>query len=97
MRLPRSKLSTKIIVFGLVIYAGASLLSLQARIEDTLDEEHDFRRRAAELELANAQLEYRIEHIDEPDVIKEIAGDMGYVMNDELVINVAGSWRDAED
>jgi len=91
MKLQRSKLSTKIIVFALIIYAGVSLITLRGRIEDVRDEAYELRVIVAEMELANAQLEYNIEHHNEPDVIEEIARqDLGLVRDDEVLISVAG-------
>ena len=98
MRFPRSKLITKIILFALIIYAGITLLSLRGRIEATRDEAYDLRKAVAEMEIANAQLEYNIEHYDEPDVIEEIARqDLGFVRDDDLVIFDAGSWLEISD
>ena len=73
MKLPRSKLITKIIVFALVVYAGISLISLRGRIETARDEVYDGRRAVAEQEIINAQLEHDIEHHDSSDVRANIA------------------------
>ena len=98
MKLPRSKLITKIIVFALIIYAGISLISLRGRIEAMRDETYGLRRAVAEMEITNAQLEYNIEHYDEPDVIEEIARqDLGLVRDDDILIFDAGSWLEVSD
>ena len=83
----RSKLITKIIVFALVIYAGYSLISFRGRIESTRQELDDVRRRVAEKELSNAELEYEIEHYNDPDVIASIARSrLGLVMPGEILV-----------
>ena len=98
MKLPRSKLITKIIVFALIVYAGISLFSLRGRIEATRSETYDLRKAVVEMEIENAQLEYNIEHYDEPDVIEEIArNDLGFVRDDDILIFDAGSWLDISD
>ena len=98
MKLPRSKLVTKIIVFALVIYAGISLITLWGRIETVREEGQALRRTVAEMEIANAQLEYNIENYNEPEVIEEIARlDLGLVRDDEIVFYDAGSGRDTSD
>ena len=98
MRLPRSKLVTKIIVFALIIYAGISLFSLRGRIEAARDEAYELRKAVAEKEIENSQLEYNIEHYDEPAVIEEIARqDLGFVRDDDILIFDAGSWLDISD
>ena len=87
----RSKLITKIIVFALIIYAGISLLSYRGRIEAQRRELQDARRRAAELELSNAELEYQIEHYNDPDVIAGIArANLGLVLPGEIVFYDGG-------
>jgi len=98
MKLPRSKLITRIIVFALIIYAGISLITLWGRIEAVREEERALRRAVAELEIANAQLEYNIGNYNESDVIEEIARlDLGLVRDDEIVFYDAGSGRDISD
>jgi len=98
MKLPRSRLTTKIIVFALVVYAGISLLTLRGRIDETRDELHDVRRAVAEQELLNAQLEHDILHHDTPEVKANIARTtLGLVRPDEIVLFDAGVGLDLED
>ena len=82
----RSKLITKIIVFALIIYAGISLISFRGRIEAQRQELNDIRRRVAEMEISNAEIEYEIEHYNDPDVIANIARTrLGLVLPGEIV------------
>ena len=98
MRLLRSRFLTKVIVFALIIYAGVSLFSLRSRIEAAKDEAYELRKAVAEMEIENAQLEYNIDHYNEPDVIEEIARqDLGFVRDDDILIFDAGSWLDISD
>ena len=83
----RSKLITKIIVFALVVYAGISLIALRGRIETGRHDLDDIRRRVAELEITNAELEYEIDHYNNPDVIADIARSrLGLVLPGEIVL-----------
>ena len=50
----RSKLSTKIIVLAMIIYACISLVSLRAKIETGQRELDNLKRQVAELEISNA-------------------------------------------
>ena len=87
----RSRLITKLIVFALIIYAGYSLLSFRGRIETQRRELQDARRRTAALELSNAELEYQIEHYNDPDVIAGIArASLGLVLPGEIVFYDSG-------
>ena len=92
MRVPRSKIVTKIIVFALIVYAGISLLSLRGRIDSAREELDNVRRTVADMEISNAELEYEIENYNEPDVIADIArSDLGLVLPGEIVFYDAGS------
>ena len=98
MRLTRSKLITKIIVFALIIYAGISLIAFRGRIESVKEELYDARRAVAEQEVTNAQLEYDIEHYNDPDVKASIArSNLGLVLPGEIVFYDAGIGQDEEE
>ena len=86
MRLPRSKMITRIIVLALLVYAGMNLISIRGRIETARDELSKVRRAVVELEISNSELEYEIEHYNEPDVIAGIArANLGLVLPGEMV------------
>jgi len=92
MKLSRSKLITRIIVFALIIYAGISLISIRGRIEDARAGLGEVRREVAELEISNSELEYEIEHFNEPDVIADIArSNLGLALPGEMVFYDGGS------
>ena len=94
----RSKLITKIIVFALIIYAGISLITLRGRIEEGQTELSETRRRVAAMEVANAELEYEIEHYDDPDVIAGIARSrLGLVLPGEIVFFDGGDEQENAD
>jgi len=96
MRLSRSKMITKIVVFALIVYAGISLIALQSRNEAIRKELHNARRAVAEIEITNAELEYEIAHHDEPYVIADIArSDLGLVLPGEIVFYDGGSAQGA--
>ena len=98
MRMPRSKLITRIIVFALVVYAGISLITLRGQNEAIQKDLLEVRRAVAEQELLNAELEYEIENYNEPDVIAGIAREnLGLVLPGEIVFYDDGSGQDAED
>ena len=89
---PRSKLITKIIVFALIVYAGIALISLRGRIETARDELYETRKRVAEMEISNAELEYQIDNYGDPDVIAGIAREnLGLVLPGEIVFYDGGS------
>ena len=98
MKLRRSGILTRIIIFALIIYAGASLITLRGRIEDARQELGDVRRQVAEQELSNAELEYEIENHDDPDVIAGIARNaLGLVSPGEIVFYDGGGFPEADD
>ena len=82
----RSKLSTKIIIFAFIVYGCVSLLTLRGRIESGQQELDEIRRLVADMEVSNAELEYEIEHYNNPDVIASIARSrLGLVLPGEIV------------
>ena len=94
----RSKLITKIVVFAMVIYAGISLITYRSRIDAARQELYDVRRRVAEMEMSNAELEYEIEHYNDPDVIASIARTrLGLVMPGEIVFFDGISGQSGQD
>ena len=92
MRLPRSKMITKIIVFALIIYAVISLIAIRGQIDTARDDLGEVRRAVSELEISNAELEYEIDNYNEPDVIAGIArSNLGLVLPGEIVFFDGGS------
>jgi len=97
-RMPRSKLTTKIIVFALIVYAGISLITLRGRIESVREDLYVVRRAVAEQEIVNAQLEHDIAHYNDPDVKANIARThLGLVLPGEVVLFDAAIMPDIED
>jgi len=91
MRLRRSGIVSKIVIFALIIYAGINLISLRGRIDAARDNLDNVRKLVAAKELSNAELEYEIEHYNEPEVISDIArSDLGLVLPGEIVFYDGG-------
>ena len=83
----RSRIITIIIIVALTVYAGISLYNFWAYHVDVLDSLQEARREAAELQRKIADLEYMLENIDDPDVMRRIAEEiLGLVSPDELLI-----------
>jgi len=86
MKLKRSKLITRIVVFALIVYAGVSLINLRGRIDEVRSELYQARQAVAEMEQTNAKLEHDIENIDDPDVKAGIAqSNLGLALPGEIV------------
>ena len=83
----RSRIITIIIILALTVYAGISLYNFWGHHVEVLDSLEEARREAAELQQKIADLEYMLEHIDDPDVMRRIAEEiLGLVSPDELLI-----------
>ena len=86
MRLKRSGIITKIIIFALIGYAAYSLFNVQAKIEAAREERVAVQKLVNQKELSNAELEYDLENFEDPEVIIGIAReDLGLVMSGEVV------------
>jgi len=84
----RSRIITIIIILALTVYAGISLYNFWGHHERVLEELQEARREAAELQRKIADLEYMLENIDDPDVMRRLAEEvLGLVSPDELVIS----------
>ena len=91
MRIRRSGIISKIVIFALIIYAGINLISLRGRIDAARETRDTVRKLVAVKELSNAELEYEIEHYNEPEVISDIArSDLGLVLPGEIVFYDGG-------
>lgn len=85
--LSRSRVITMIIILALTLYAGISLYRFWGHHVEVLESLQEARREAAELQQKIADLEYMLENINDPDVMRRIAEEvLGLVSPDELVI-----------
>ena len=83
----RSRIITIIIVLALTLYAGISLYNFWVQHIEVLEALDEAKQEAAELQQKIADLEYMLENIDDPDVMRRIAEEiLGLVSPDELVI-----------
>ena len=69
----RSRIITIIIVLALTIYGGISLYNFYVQHLEVYESEQAARREIAELQEKIAYLEFMLENIDDPDVIRRIA------------------------
>jgi len=84
----RSKIITIIIILALTVYAGISLYNFWVQHVEVVEALHEARREAAELQQKISDLEYMLENIDDPDVMRRIAEEvLGLVSPDEFVIS----------
>ena len=87
MKLRRAGTITKVIVLVLAIYGIVNLVSIWRRIETAQDEQNAIVEQITELEAANADREFELEHYDDPRVIEGIArAELGLVMPGEMVL-----------
>ena len=84
----RSRIITIIIILALTVYAGISLYNFWNHHSAVLEELQEARREAAELQQKIADLEFMLENINDPDVMRRIAEEvLGLVSPDELVLS----------
>ena len=86
----RSRIITVIIVLALTVYAGISLYNFWVQHVEVIESLDEARREVAEMQQRIADLEYMLEYIDDPDVMRRIAEEiLGLVSPDELIITDA--------
>ncbi|MDR2571379.1 MAG: asparaginase [Oscillospiraceae bacterium] len=83
-----------IIILALTLYAGISLYNFWGHHVEVLESLQEARQEAAELQQKIADLEYMLENINDPDVMRRIAEEvLGLVSPDELVITHGTSFQ----
>ncbi len=86
MKLKKAGIFTKIVIFAMIIYASVMLVNLRAQIDDARAKQEALQQQVADKEISNAQLQYDIDHKDDPDTIAGVArDDLGYTMPGEKV------------
>ena len=86
MRLKKAGIITKIIILIIIAYAAVTLVRLQARTAAKQEEQDEMRQMVTDIEVANAEKSYAIEHSDDPDVIADIARkELDMIGSDEKV------------
>jgi len=84
----RSKIITLIIILALTIYAGISLYNFWEQHVEVLRALDEARAEVTELQQKIENLEFMLENIDDPDVMRRIAEEiLGLVSPDELVLS----------
>lgn len=73
MKLKRASIITKIVIMALIVYAGISLLSLKSQISQARLQSEALQEQVAQTAQENAELEYDIEHSEDPETIEDIA------------------------
>ncbi len=86
MKLKKASIITKIIVFALVIFAGVTIVSIKSKTNDKTAENDALQQQINDMEVQNAELQYKVENSDDDDVLADVARDeLGYVGPGEKV------------
>ena len=86
MKLKKASIITKIIVFALVIFAGVTIVSIKSKTNDKTTENDALQQQINDMEVQNAELQYKVENSDDDDVLADVARDeLGYVGPGEKV------------
>jgi len=86
MRLKRAGILTKIIVMALVLYSGICLVNFKAKSDEIKVLNEQLQIDVAALAQKNAEVQYEIDHSEDPDTIEDIARDkLGLVMPGEII------------
>mgnify|MGYP005814097693 CR=1 FL=1 len=75
MRLEKASIITKIIVFALVIFAAVTIVSMKAKTNDKYAENDALKQQINDMEVQNAELQYKVENSDDDDVLADVARD----------------------
>lgn len=82
---------TIIVLGGLIAYAVVTLSGMRAEVNEASRSEQELEQRIVQLEEENYDLQYAIDHQDDPETIMDIARDkLDLVMPDERIYYDAG-------
>jgi len=73
MKLKRSSIIMKIVILALIVYATVSLVSTRGRIAEAEADRVVLQARVDAALQENAELQYDLEHAEDPETIAEIA------------------------
>lgn len=86
MRRRKASVPVLIVIAALIVYAVVSLVRMKGKLTEAVRTEQELRTQVTELEKENAELQYAVEHADDPDVIAGVARDkLGLVDADDRV------------
>lgn len=85
MKIKRAGIITKIVIAILLVYAATTLTGLYSQINEANNELANVRDAVDELNAKNAELEYAVNNSDDPEVIEDIARDLGLAYPNEEV------------
>ncbi len=73
MKFKRAGITTKIVIFAIIVYAGITLVSLKVQVSNARAQRDELQSQVnAELQ-KNDELQYAIDHSTDPDTIEDIA------------------------
>ena len=82
---------TIIVLTGLIVYACVTLSNMRSRVNDSSRIEQELQGRIEQLQEENYDLQYALDHHNDPETIGDIARDkLGLVMPDERIYYDAG-------
>lgn len=64
---------TKLLILVMIVYAGYNIVAVQANIAEARQNLTSLTQQVEDARQANAQLDYAIEHKDDPETIEQIA------------------------
>lgn len=92
MRLRKSSLITKLLILGLMVYAFATIMTLQLQISALAEERDRLSGEVADAQQANLELQEDIAAMDTDEAIKQIARErLNLVEDGEMVFIDSGN------
>ena len=92
MKMKRAGVITKLIVGSLIVYAAISLVSVRVKLTQAENAVDDLRAQVDEAMQTNTELQYAIEHNQDPETIEDVArSKLGLVMPDEKIFYDIGN------
>ena len=86
MKFKKAGIITKIVIAALLVYAVVSLVTVRSKTAALNAQTQQLQQQVTDMTQSNAELEYKIEHSEDADIIEEIARDkLGLVKPGEKI------------
>lgn len=91
MKLKKASFIMKIVILAVIVYAGISIATVQAQIDEAKDNNAALQSEVAAALQKNAELEYDLAHVGDDETIEEIARENGFVQPGEKIFYDVGN------
>ena len=93
MRFRSAGILTAVVIAGLLAYGCINLMTMKTKVAEATKAEAQLQDRIESIQEQNASYQYALDNQDDPDTIEDVARDkLGLVMPDEMIFYDSGEY-----